>query len=245
VSSEPLISWQDIGRTYAGPEPVIALRETDLTLRVGERMAVVGPSGSGKSTLLNILGLLDAPTSGTYRLMGVDVTTLRERERSAARASMIGFVFQAFHLIPTRTVRENVELGLLYQYMKKVDRVERSARAVEQVGLGQRMNAMVPTLSGGERQRVAVARALASNPRLLLCDEPTGNLDSAMTQALLRLLDDACGDHTTLVIVTHDAEVAASCRRRLELRDGWCREVPSEWQREHRGQSDPMVALEP
>lgn len=219
------MTWNGVGRVYEGPVPVVALQPTTLTVSAGDRMAVVGPSGSGKSTLLNLLGLLDAPSSGHYLLRGVDVTVLKESERAAVRASLIGFVFQAFHLVPTRTVRENVELGLLYRGMTREARVEQSVSATKRVGLGHRIDAHASTLSGGERQRVAIARAIVADPEILLCDEPTGNLDSVTSRIVLDLLDDVCGDHAALVIVTHDEAVATRCQRRLELCDGAAREV--------------------
>jgi putative ABC transport system ATP-binding protein len=199
---------------------VLALNGCSLTIDDGEFVAVTGPSGSGKSTLLNIIGLLDQPTSGSYVLADEPVTDLDDRGRAAKRARDIGFVFQSFHLIGHRTVHENVVLGALYQHLPLAAREEEADRHIHQVGLSHRRDARAGTLSGGECQRVALARALMGGPRLLLCDEPTGNLDSANTEAILQLLTRLNAEGMTVVVITHEDDVAARAGRRVVLRDG-------------------------
>jgi putative ABC transport system ATP-binding protein len=189
---------------------------------VGENdyVAVTGPSGSGKSTLLHLLGLLDTPTAGRYLLDGVDTSRLSDRDRSALRGRRIGFVFQAFHLLAYRTALENVLLAELYNHTPRDSRLQAAAGALGAVGLGHRIDALPTTLSGGECQRVAIARALVNRPSLLLCDEPTGNLDSHMAGTLMELLDQLNADGLTIVIITHDASVAAHARRTVTISDG-------------------------
>ena len=209
-----------ISKTYRANPPVLALRECDLRIERGDYVAIMGPSGSGKSTLLNVLGLLDEPSTGEYRLDGEQTSGLSERARSGLRAYLIGFVFQAFHLVGYRTAVENVETGLLYQ---KVGRKERQRRAIEvlgQVGLTERMWATPTQMSGGERQRVALARALVRRPALVLCDEPTGNLDTATGAQVLELIDELHREGLTVVVITHDHEVASRAQRIVEIRDG-------------------------
>ncbi|MFB6848446.1 ABC transporter ATP-binding protein [Streptomyces sp. NPDC056373] len=207
-------------KTYQGSPPVHALRSADLTVRAGDYLTVVGPSGSGKSTLLNLLGLLDRPTAGTFTLAGVDVARLPERERTALRGRRIGFVFQEFHLLPYRTAQENVALAQLYVTGPAADRDRAASDALERVGLGHRLHALPTTLSGGERQRVAIARALVNEPDLLLCDEPTGNLDSATASTVMDLLGRLNAAGVTVVVITHDPAVAARARRRVTILDG-------------------------
>jgi putative ABC transport system ATP-binding protein len=178
-----------LARTYPGPPPVPALRPADLVIEAGDYVAVTGPSGSGKSTLLHLLGLLDAPTAGSYLLDGLDTSALGDRGRSALRGRRIGFVFQAFHLLPYRTALENVMLAELYNQTPRSGRLQAAVEALDAVGLSHRMNALPTTLSGGESQRVAIARALVNRPSLMLCDEPTGNLDSKNAAGLMGLLD--------------------------------------------------------
>jgi putative ABC transport system ATP-binding protein len=216
----PVISFRGVGLTYPGPPPVPALRSADVTVAPGEYVTVVGPSGSGKSTFLNVAGLIDRPTRGTYELDGVDVGGLRERQRAALRGERIGFVFQAFHLLPYRSATENVALARLYAGVPRRHRTAAAVEALDRVGLAHRRDALPPALSGGERQRVAIARALAQRPSLLLCDEPTGNLDSATAGHLLGLLDDLHADGLTLVVITHDPQVAARGGRTFTIRDG-------------------------
>ncbi|HZJ47643.1 MAG TPA: ABC transporter ATP-binding protein, partial [Acidimicrobiia bacterium] len=193
---------------------------TTLHVETGDYIGVMGPSGSGKSTMLNLLGLLDTPTQGDYRVVGVDVGTLSEVERTALRAYTFGFVFQSFHLLPTRSVTENAEIGMLYTGIDARDRRHRAREALTRVGLGHRLDVTAGTLSGGERQRVAIARAIASRPRVLLCDEPTGNLDSVASDGLLDLLDQLNRDGLTIVVITHDPLVGSRTKRLVEIRDG-------------------------
>jgi putative ABC transport system ATP-binding protein len=214
------VSFRGVARTYPGPPPVTALRPSDLIVRRGEYVTVTGPSGSGKSTLLNLVGLLDAPSGGVYALDGIDTGALRERDRTALRARRIGFVFQAFHLLPQATASENVALAMLYTRIPRDQRRERAARMLERVGLAHRAHAPAAQLSGGERQRVAIARALVHRPSLLLCDEPTGNLDSATTQTVLALLAELHRDGLTVMVVTHDPQVADRGQRTVQIRDG-------------------------
>lgn len=215
-----VVELTDITKTYAGARPVHALRDCDLRIAAGDYLSIMGPSGSGKSTLLNILGLLDEPTSGEYHLDGQPTAALSEAERCDRRAYRIGFVFQSFHLVPYRSAVENVETGLLYQRVRPRERRSRAIDVLEHVGLADRMWATPPQMSGGERQRVAVARALVRRPALMLCDEPTGNLDSHSSDAVLDLLDELSADGLTIVVITHDPNVAARTRRRAEIHDG-------------------------
>ncbi len=218
--TSPVIEFRSVALTYAGPPPVPALLPCDLTVRRGEYVTIVGPSGSGKSTFLNIAGLLDTPTSGTYLLDGIDTTSIKDKERTALRGSRIGFVFQAFHLLAHRSARENVELAMVYQRVRRSQRRTRARAALVRVGLAHRLEALPTRLSGGERQRVAIARALVTEPSLLLCDEPTGNLDSATAESVLELLDHLHRDGATIVAITHDPQVAARGQRTVSIRDG-------------------------
>jgi putative ABC transport system ATP-binding protein len=220
VTGVPVVELEGVARTYPGPPLTHALRPTDLVVRQGEYVAVVGPSGSGKTTFLHLVGLLDLPTTGRYHLGGVDVTRLAEPRRCALRGRRIGFVFQAFHLLPYRTAMENVILAMLYNGVRRADRVARATEALTSVRLGHRLHAMPTTLSGGERQRVAVARALVNRPSLLLCDEPTGNLDSATAESVLEIFDDLHSAGITLLVVTHNDEVARRAQRVVCIRDG-------------------------
>jgi putative ABC transport system ATP-binding protein len=216
----PVIELRGLARTYPGPPPVPALRPASLVIEAGDYVAVTGPSGSGKSTLLHLLGLLDAPTAGSYLLDGLDTGALRDGDRSALRGRRIGFVFQAFHLLPYRTVLENVQLALLYNQTPRASRTQAAAAALEAVGMGPRLGALPTTLSGGESQRVAIARALVNQPSLLLCDEPTGNLDSRNAAALMSLLDQLNAGGFTIVVITHDGAVAAHAGRAVAISDG-------------------------
>jgi putative ABC transport system ATP-binding protein len=216
----PVIELRQVGLTYPGPPPVQALAPCDLRVERGEFVTVVGPSGAGKSTFLNIVGLLDSPTTGAYLLDGVDTGSLADADRTALRGERIGFVFQAFHLMPHRSALENVALSLVYDGTPRRDRAERARAALEQVGLGHRVQSLPTQLSGGERQRVAIARALVGRPSLLLCDEPTGNLDTATAEAILGLLDAVHRSGMTVVVITHDPAVAARGRRTVTIRDG-------------------------
>jgi len=216
----PVIELDNCGRTFPGPPPVDALKPTDLALYRGQYLSIVGPSGSGKSTLLHLLGLLDTPTKGVYRLDGIDTGALSDSQRTGLRGSRIGFVFQAFHLLPHRTVLENVVLSQIYNGSPRSKRVERARFELERVGLGHRIDFTPTTLSGGERQRVAIARALVSRPSLLLADEPTGNLDSSSSAAILDLFDELHESGLTLAVITHDIDVSERAQRRVRIVDG-------------------------
>lgn len=215
-----VIEMTGIGLTYPGPPPVAALHPTDLVVEPGEYVTVIGPSGSGKSTFLNVAGLLDRPTEGTYRLDGLDVGDVAEATRTALRGTRIGFVFQSFHLLAHRTATENVGLAQLYAGVPRRERLAAAREALERVGLAHRAEAFPATLSGGERQRVAIARALVHRPSLLLCDEPTGNLDTVTTQEILTLLDELHSTGITLIAITHDQNVAVRGERTITIRDG-------------------------
>jgi putative ABC transport system ATP-binding protein len=209
-----------LARTYPGSPPVLALRPTDLVIEAGDYVAVTGPSGSGKSTLLHLLGLLDSPTQGRYLLDGMDTSTLNDRDRSSLRGRRIGIVFQSFHLLPYRSALENVLLAEMYNRTPRDGRVQAAVDALQAVGLSHRMDALPTTLSGGECQRVAIARALVNRPSLLLCDEPTGNLDSRNAAALMDLLDELNRAGFTIVVITHDQKVAAHAGRMIAISDG-------------------------
>jgi putative ABC transport system ATP-binding protein len=219
-ATAPVIEFRGAGLTYPGPPPVAAFKPCDLNIERGEYVAVVGPSGSGKSTFLNITGLLDAPTAGRYLFDGVDVASLRDAERAALRGRRIGFVFQSFHLLPHRSAQENVLLAMVYNGIPRAERGARAREALIRVGLGHRIDATPARLSGGERQRVAIARAVAARPALLLCDEPTGNLDSVTAATVLATLDELHADGLTVVVITHDPTVAARAQRTLTIHDG-------------------------
>jgi putative ABC transport system ATP-binding protein len=221
----PVVELVEVAKTYPGAVAVHALKATDLRVDQGDYLAVVGPSGSGKSTLLNILGLLDRPSSGSYRLGGVDVSSLSEADRTALRGRRIGFVFQSFHLLPYRTTVENVMLAQLYVTRRQTDREAAAVEVLERVGLGHRLNALPVTMSGGERQRVAIARALVNRPELLLCDEPTGNLDSVTANSVMELFEDLHREGLSLVVITHDPNVAARADRAVAIHDGQVTEV--------------------
>ncbi|MEU8841602.1 ABC transporter ATP-binding protein [Streptomyces roseus] len=208
------------GLTYPGPPPVEAFSSCDLSVRRGEFVTVVGPSGAGKSTFLNIVGLLDTPTHGSYLLDGVDTGTLRDTDRTALRGERIGFVFQSFHLLSHRPAWENVALALMYNGTPARQRAVLARETLTRVGLAHRMEALPTALSGGERQRVAIARALAGRPSLLLCDEPTGNLDTATADSIMGLLGELHHAGMTVVVITHDPSVAARGERTLTIRDG-------------------------
>jgi len=217
---EPVIRLTSAAFTYRGPPPVAALKPTSLVIYSGEHVAITGPSGSGKSTLLNLLGLLDKPTQGSIEIDGIDVGAAPERERAAVRAHRIGFVFQSFHLLPYRTSIENVMLAQVYADGPRRRRYAAAMSALAQVGLDHRAHAMPTALSGGERQRVAIARALVNRPSLLMCDEPTGNLDSATTLELIGLLETLHREGTTLLVITHNPVVAGRAQRQIAIRDG-------------------------
>lgn len=217
---ELLIELRLVDKRYAGPPPVVALKGVDLGVDAGEYVAIQGPSGSGKSTLLNVLGLLDRPSDGTYLFDGVDTSTMTERERTAFRAQRVGFMFQAFHLMPHRTVADNVAMPLIYRGVPSRERRRLALEKLELVRLGHRAEAMPTMLSGGEMQRAAIARALVSGPSLLLCDEPTGNLDTATAEVILASIDQLVEQGLTVLTITHDAAVASRAHRSVVIRDG-------------------------
>lgn len=225
TGDRPLVRLRGVALTYGGPPPVRALNPTDLDIYRGDYVTVVGRSGSGKSTLLNVLALIDTPTAGRYHFDGVDTGTVGESRRAALRARRIGLVFQAFHLIDHRTAEENVALGLLYQGVRARTRLAAARDTLDVVGLTHRRTALPAQMSGGERQRVAIARALVSRPDLLLCDEPTGNLDSATAESVLGAIDGLHERGFTVVVVTHDRLVADRGRRMLSIADGTVRET--------------------
>ena len=223
----PLIQLEGVGRTFrSGEIEVHALRRADLQIERGDYISIVGPSGSGKSTLLNVIALLDRQTAGAYRFEGTDVTDLSEGARTGLRAHRIGFVFQSFHLLAHRTVTENVVMSMLYNSAPRKERKARAAAALERVGLSHRADFLPLRLSGGERQRVAIARAVATSPAILICDEPTGNLDSASTESILGLFDELRADGQTLLVVTHDQKVSARADRTVTMHDGLLTEGP-------------------
>ena len=215
-----LVELAGVGRSFPGPPEVHAVRDVDLAVRQGDYVSIVGPSGSGKSSLLNLLGLLDRPTRGTYRLDGIDTATLSDRARARLRASRIGFVFQAFHLLRHRTVVENVMLAAMYNHVPRSERRPRAIDALVAVGLEHRLEFFPATLSGGEQQRVAIARALVTRPALLLADEPSGNLDSASSAGVLDLFDSLHAEGLTLAVITHDDQVSRRADRRVRITDG-------------------------
>ena len=216
-----ILEMRSVAKTYqADVVQTHALRDVSLTVAEGEFLAVAGPSGSGKTTFLNIAGLLETFDAGTYRLDGADVAGLNDNGRSRLRGEKIGFVFQGFNLIPELDVFDNVDVPLRYRGVKRTERKRRVAEVLEVVGLGGRLRHLPAQLSGGQQQRVAIARALVGEPRLLLADEPTGNLDSATAAGVLELLKDLHQRGATIIMVTHDATLAAAADRTIELADG-------------------------
>lgn len=220
-----MVSMRSVCRSLPGTPPVVAVHDIDLEIHSGDYVSIVGPSGSGKSTLLHIIGLLDRPTSGTYLLDGAETTSTSERERARLRSTRVGFVFQAFHLLPYRTVLENVALGIVYAGGPRRGRAEKALAMLDRVGMAHRSNASPSTLSGGERQRVAIARALLGEPSLLLADEPTGNLDSASTATLLDVFDELHADGITVAVITHDDQVSSRAKRSVRIVDGKLEEL--------------------
>lgn len=216
-----LIELQGITRNFQmGSELLKVLKGIDLSIHHNEYVALMGPSGSGKSTLMNILGCLDTPSGGRYLLDGTDVSQLNDNQLADVRNKQIGFIFQTFNLIPRLSTLENVALPLIYAGISKKERLNRAEAVLEKVGLGDRMQHKPNELSGGQRQRVAVARALINNPSLLLADEPTGNLDTKTSYEIMALFDDLHAQGNTILIVTHEEDIAAYTRRIVRLRDG-------------------------
>jgi len=216
-----MIELRGIVKKYVlGEETVLALAGVDLFIGRNEYVALIGPSGSGKSTLMNIIGCLDSPSDGQYILNGRDTSSLRDDELATVRNREIGFIFQSFHLLPRQTALQNVMQPLVYRRMPPGERRERAAHALEKVGLGDRLDHRPNQLSGGQRQRVAVARALVGEPSLLLADEPTGNLDSRTSLEIMALFDALHAQGQTVVIVSHEPDIAAHCRRTIRVRDG-------------------------
>ena len=215
-----VLELESVTKSYGSDPPVRALQGVSFQIGEGELAAIVGPSGSGKSTLLHVMGTLERPSSGRVLITGLDVAGLSDRELAGVRATHIGFVFQQFFLAEHSTALENVADGLLYAGPPVQERRERAAEALTRVGLGERLHARPTQLSGGERQRVAIARALVGRPAIVLADEPTGNLDSATSAQIMALIDELNVDGATIVVITHEHEIAARFARQISLRDG-------------------------
>lgn len=219
--AQPIIEIKNIKRDFPlGSEIIQVLKGIDITINKGEYVALMGPSGSGKSTFMNILGCLDTPTSGSYILNGKDVSKMADNELAGIRNKEIGFVFQTFNLLPRTTALDNVALPMVYAGFKKQDRNARATEVLKQVGLGDRMDHRPNQLSGGQRQRVAVARALVNHPSIILADEPTGNLDSKTSIEIMKLFGDIHANGNTVILVTHEEDIAAYAHRVIRLRDG-------------------------
>ena len=231
MDSGALIVLKDIGRKYViGAETIHALKSVTLEIRKGEFVALMGPSGSGKSTLMNILGCLDTPTKGEYILNGIHVNEMSENELAEVRNKEIGFVFQTFNLLPRSTSLDNVALPLVYAGIGKADRDRRAKIALENVGLGNRVHHKPNELSGGQRQRVAIARALINNPSIILADEPTGNLDTKTSVEIMGLLEEIHQKGNTIILVTHEEDIAQHAHRIVRMRDGL---IENDYRNEH------------
>lgn len=227
--SRMILNLQNIYKDYQQDKLVVpVLKDVSLQVEEGEYVAIMGPSGSGKTTLMNIIGCLDRPTSGTYELAGEDVLKYKDKEMSDLRLRRIGFVFQSFHLLPRQSAIENVALPLSYAGIKKKERRERAAAALERVGLGERVDFKPTQLSGGQKQRVAIARAMVNNPKILLADEPTGALDSKSGQQIMELFDKLNEEGVTIVMITHDRKIASNAKRIVHIIDGVITEEGSE-----------------
>lgn len=216
-----ILNLQNIYKDYQQEKLVVpVLKDVSLTVEEGEYVAIMGPSGSGKTTLMNIIGCLDRPTSGTYELAGENVLKLKDRELSDLRLKSIGFVFQSFQLMPRESAVENVALPLSYAGVRKKERRDRATKALERVGLGDRVNFRPTQLSGGQKQRVAIARAMVNHPKILLADEPTGALDSKSGEQIMELFDSLNEEGVTIVMITHDPKIAAKAKRIVRIIDG-------------------------
>ena len=221
MATKALLELKGIAKKYIiGTENVNALRSIDLSISKGEYVALMGPSGSGKSTLMNIIGCLDTPSAGTYFLNGNEVSKMSDNDLAEIRNKEIGFIFQTFNLVPRSTALDNVALPLVYAGISKTDRNERATRALTDVGLLDRMTHKPNELSGGQRQRVAVARALVNNPSIILADEPTGNLDSKTSEEIMNLFEDIHKNGNTIIVVTHEEEIARHAHRIVRIKDG-------------------------
>jgi putative ABC transport system ATP-binding protein len=237
----PLIETRDLWKTYVmGDEEIHALKGVSIVIERGEYVAIMGPSGSGKSTLMNLIGCLDTPSKGTYLLNGKEVSMMNDNELARIRNEEIGFVFQTFNLLPRASALHNVELPLVYAGVAKKDRLERAKSALDKVELTQRMNHRPNELSGGQRQRVAIARALVNNPSILLADEPTGNLDSKTGVEIMGLFARLHTTGNTIIVVTHEADIAAYAHRVVSIRDG---QVEKDYRQEPHGPT-PATAAE-
>lgn len=237
-----LVEIRDVCKVYnPGENEVRALDHISVTINEGEFVAIIGQSGSGKSTLMNILGCLDVPTGGLYRLHGQDVSRMGDDELSDIRNREIGFIFQGFNLIPNLTALENVELPLIYRGVGKAKRRELSGTALEKVGLAHRMNHKPAEMSGGQQQRVAIARAIAQAPPIILADEPTGNLDSHSTKEILGILKELHREGRTVILITHDNEIAAQAARVIKIRDG---RIEADVSGDQIGQKEEMVSTD-
>lgn len=231
MAQDPLITLTDIGRKYViGAETIHALKSVSLTINKGEFVALMGPSGSGKSTLMNILGCLDTPTKGTYILNGNQVSEMTDSELAEIRNKEIGFVFQTFNLLPRSSSLENVALPLVYAGIGRDEREDRAQKTLESVGLGNRVHHKPNELSGGQRQRVAVARALVNNPSIILADEPTGNLDTKTSVEIMGLLEEIHSKGNTIILVTHEEDIAQHAHRIVRMRDGL---IENDYMNEH------------
>lgn len=245
-ASEPVIRFRDVARRYyMGDQVVNALDGVDIDIQRNEYVAIIGASGSGKSTMMNIIGCLDRPTEGEYFLEGQSVGDMGELELSRVRNREIGFVFQSFNLLPRASALKNVQQPMVYRRIRRAEREQMAARALERVGMGDRMDHLPNELSGGQRQRVAISRALVGEPAILLADEPTGNLDSKTTREIMELFDELHEEGQTIIMVTHEPDVAAHCNRVIRLEDGKVAEDRRQEKRRGTAIPNPIVDTTP